>query len=147
MIWLYMGTVFVAGCLIATQAGVNSSLARVLGHPVLAATASFLVGTTALVLCSLGLRRHWPAPAAVEGAPWWIWTGGLLGAFFVVTAAALAPRLGAATLLGLAVAGQLTFAIVLDHYGLVGFPVRHVTPWRVLGAGLLMAGTIMIRRC
>ncbi len=80
-------------------------------------------------------------------APWWVWTGGLLGAVFVVTTAALAPTLGAATLLSIAVAGQMTFALLLDHYGLVGFTVRPLSPWRIVGAALVVAGVVLIRKC
>lgn len=146
MIWLFMTAVFIAGALIAMQAGVNSQLVRFVGHPVIAATVSFVVGTVALALCSLGVGR-WPTIAVLTEAPWWVWTGGLLGAVFVVTTAALAPTLGAATLLSVAVAGQMTFALFLDHYGLVGFAVRPLSAWRVLGAALVVSGVVLIRRC
>ena len=146
MIWLSLCAVFVAGALIAMQAGVNSQLVRFVGHPVIAATVSFVVGTVALALCSLGVGR-WPTIAVLSEAPWWVWTGGLLGAVFVVTTAALAPTLGAATLLSVAVAGQMTFALFLDHYGLVGFAVRPLSVWRVLGAALVVSGVVLIRRC
>ena len=146
MIWLFMTAVFIAGALIAMQAGVNSQLVRFVGHPVIAATVSFVVGTVALAICSLGVGT-WPSIAALTEAPWWVWTGGLLGAVFVVTTAALAPTLGAATLLSVAVAGQMTFALLLDHYGLVGFTVRPLSVWRVLGAALVVSGVVLIRRC
>jgi len=146
MIWLSLCAVFVAGALIAMQAGVNSQLVRFVGHPVIAATVSFVVGTVALALCSLGAGR-WPTIAVLSEAPWWVWTGGLLGAVFVVTTAALAPTLGAATLLSVAVAGQMTFALFLDHYGLVGFALRPLSVWRVLGAALVVSGVVLIRRC
>ena len=146
VIWLFLATVFVAGALIAMQAGVNSQLVRFVGHPLLAATVSFVVGTVALAVCSLGVAR-WPTLASLAAAPWWTWTGGLLGAVFVVTTAALAPTLGAATLLSVAVAGQMTFALLLDHYGLVGFAVRPLSVWRVVGAALVVTGVVLIRRC
>ena len=59
MIWLFLFVVFCLGRLIATQAGVNSQLVRVRRHPLLAATVSFLVGTVALAICSLGVGT-WP---------------------------------------------------------------------------------------
>ncbi len=134
---LYIAIVFAAGALIATQAGVNSQLTRAVGHPVLAATISFVVGTAALLAGSLG--RDGLVDRRRDGgkAPWWAWTGGLLGAVFVVTMAWLAPTLGAATLLSVAIAGQMSFALVLDHYGLVGFPQRSMSSGRALGAVLL----------
>ena len=119
---LYLAIVVAAGALIATQAGVNSQLARAVGHPVFAATISFVVGTAALLVACIAVRGSWTGLATAAQAPWWIWTGGLLGAVFVVTLAWLAPVLGAATLLSVAIAGQMSFALVLDHYGLVGLP-------------------------
>lgn len=144
---LYFAVVFAAGALIATQAGVNSQLGRYVGHPILAATISFLVGSVALLVCSIGVRSTWTGVAAAAAAPWWVWTGGLLGAVFVVTIAWLAPTLGAATLLSVAIAGQMTFALVLDHYGLVGFPQRSMSVGRAIGVGLLVAGVVLIRKC
>jgi transporter family-2 protein len=70
-----------------------------------------------------------------------------MGAVFVSTTAWLAPVLGAATLVSVAVAGQMAFALVLDHYGLVGFPVRTMSLGRAVGAGLLVAGVVLIRKC
>ena len=144
---LYLAIILIAGALIATQAGVNSQLARTTGHPVFAATISFLVGSVALVACSIAVRGAWTGGALLAAAPWWMWTGGLLGAVFVVTTAWLAPILGAGTLLSVAIAGQMTFALVLDHHGLVGFPERGMSPGRALGAGLLVAGVVLIRKC
>jgi transporter family-2 protein len=144
---LYVAIVFVAGALIATQAGINSQLARAVGHPVFAAAISFVVGTAALLLASLFVGTTWTGLATTSQGPWWIWTGGLLGAVFVVTMAWLAPVLGAATLLSVAIAGQMTFALVLDHYGLVGFPQRSMSLGRALGAVLLVGGVVLIRKC
>lgn len=146
MIWVLFVVVFVAGGLVATQAGINAQLARALTSPLLAATVSFVVGTLALGICAVGIRQ-WPDRAAVAGAPWWAWTGGLLGAFFVVVTAALARRMGAGTLISTAIAGQMVFALVLDHYGLAGFEQRSAGFWRFVGAAMLIAGTILVRKC
>ncbi len=147
MLTFYLVLVALAGALIATQSGVNAQLARATGHPVFAATISFLVGTAALLVCAFALRGAWAGPAALMHAPWWIWTGGLMGAAFVAMSAWLAPVLGAATLVSVAVAGQMAFALVLDHYGLVGFPVRSMSAGRAVGAGLLVIGVVLIRKC
>jgi uncharacterized membrane protein YdcZ (DUF606 family) len=34
---------------------------------------------------------------------------------------------------------------VLDHYGAFGFPVHTISPLRVVGAVLLLAGVVLIR--
>ena len=64
---LYLAVVFAAGALIATQAGVNSQLTRAVGHPVLAATISFMVGTAVLLVGSLGVMGSWTTSRIVKG--------------------------------------------------------------------------------
>ena len=78
--------------------------------------------------------------------PGWVWLGGLLGALYVVGVIYLAPRLGAATMIGFIVTGQLLTSLLLDHFGVVGFPLHPVNGWRILGALLLVTGVILIRR-
>ncbi len=48
--------------------------------------------------------------------------------------------------LALAIAGQMSAALLLDHAGLLGLPVRQVTVRHMLGAALLVAGVVLIRR-
>lgn len=69
-----------------------------------------------------------------------------MGAFFVATAAAFAPRLGAATFISITVAAQMITSVVLDQYGLLGFQVRQTSGWRIVGAILLIVGVALIRR-
>lgn len=128
------------------QTGVNSQLSRWMGHPILASLVSFVVGTLALLAYSLILRLPLPAPHSLGRSPWWVWTGGLLGAFFVTATIIVAPRLGAAISIAVIIAGQLLVALALDHFGLLGFPERPLSAWRVLGAVLLVVGVALIRR-
>jgi transporter family-2 protein len=146
MVWLYLLVCLVAGALMPLQAGVNAQLARWVGHPVVASLVSFAVGTLALFAYSAALRPRLPAAAALAEAPWWVWGGGLLGAVFVTAAAAFAPRLGAATFISVTIAGQVLVSVLLDHFGAVGFAERPLTPLRVLGALLLVAGVLIVRK-
>lgn len=134
------------GVLLPVQAGVNAQLRTSLGQPVAAALVSFLVGTAALALGGLLMRVPLPLVAAWGRSPWWHWVGGLIGAAYVAGAIVLAPRLGAATLVAAVVAGQMLASLVLDHYGWVGFPVQEVTPVRLAGAGLIIAGVLLVQR-
>ena len=36
-------------------------------------------------------------------------------------------------------------SLVIDQYGLIGFPEHPITLFRVLGAALLVAGVVLIR--
>ena len=133
-----------AGCMLPFQAALNAQLARFAGHPVMAALISFLVGTLALLSFSVFLR--WPAPSQLLQAPWWLWTGGLMGALFVAGATFLAPRLGVATMLGAVIAGQMVTSLLIDHFGLLGIPKQELTPMRLLGAAILVAGVLLLRK-
>jgi len=146
MPWLLLALALVAGAGLPVQAGVNASMRTYLGRPELAALVNFLVGLVALAAWILALRLPWPEPGEVARAPWWSWTGGLLGAFYVTAVVVLAPRLGVATTIALVVAGQMLASVAIDHYGLFGVPLRPVNAARGLGAALLVAGVVLLRR-
>ena len=106
-----------------------------------------LAGVVALALFLLASGQGLPAPVRVVATPVWMWTaGGLLGATFVASMVLLAPKLGATLLLGAAVAGQLTTALLMDHYGLLGYPQHSISPGRVAGVLLIFAGVYLVRR-
>jgi transporter family-2 protein len=134
------------GLVLPLQAGVNAQLRTQVGHPLVAAFISFLVGTVALAIALVVARIPAPPARTLAGTPGWLWTGGLLGAGYIAVAVVLAPRLGAATLIASVVTGQMLASIVLDHFGWVGFAQHPLTPARGLGALLVVVGVILIRR-
>lgn len=136
----------VAGFGLTVQVGMNAQLRKVLQSANLAALISFTVGTAALILLILLLRTPVPERAAFAAVPWWAWMGGLLGAFYVASSTIVAVELGATTLLGLALLGQLTTALVIDHFGWLGLPVNPITWARVAGVALLGLGVWLISR-
>jgi transporter family-2 protein len=146
MMWLLIAFALLIGALLPLQAGLNSQLRLWLPHPVFAALISFLVGSCILGIVSLFLRVNWISSSRVVSAPWWLWTGGIFGANYVLVALILAPRLGAATLIGLTVTGQMISSVVLDHFGLVGYPLHPLSAGRLLGAAFLLIGTLLIQR-
>jgi len=134
-----------AGALIAIQAPTNAMLGRPLDSPVSAAFVSFVVGTAALGLLAFLLPSR-PDAAGVRALPWYVWLGGLYGAFFVAVAAFGAPRVGVTVLLTSAIAGQLAAAMILDHFGMLGLPRQPIGIERILGLALVIGGVILVRR-
>ena len=138
---------FAVGMLLPFQAGINAQLKGFLGNPVQAALISFLVGTTLLLVITLLMGLPLPTGKVLAGMPWWAWVGGgVCGAIYITMVIFLTPRLGASTTVGLIIAGQLIMSMVLDHFGIVGFAIHPINPWRVAGALLLILGVILIRR-
>ncbi|MEJ7618498.1 MAG: DMT family transporter [Pyrinomonadaceae bacterium] len=146
MLWLYLLMALLAGAMLPLQAGVNSQLARWTNQTVIAGLISFFVGTLAMIAATVVLRPAWPSVGHLAQAPWWSWLGGLLGAYFIAAAIIVVPKLGAALFVAIVVAGQTLVAIILDHYGLLGYAVRPLGAWRIVGVALLLAGVWLIRR-
>jgi transporter family-2 protein len=143
--WVVLLLVMLGGALTALQAPTNALLSRGVGSPVNAALVSFLVGTVVLAACAAVLAVR-PSSDAMRALPWYAWTGGAYGAFFVAIAAYAAPRIGIAPLLVFLIAGQLVAAVALDHFGALGLARQTVTPTRLLGVLLVLAGAIVVRR-
>lgn len=137
--------VLLAGSMIALQAPTNAMLAKAGGSPVLAALISFAVGTAMLLVVWLA-SGHRSAPASFGSLPWYAWVGGLYGAVYVAIAAYAAPRIGLAPLITIGVAGQIGMALWLDHLGALGLPRMPVSGTRLLGALLVVAGVVLVRR-
>ena len=135
---------FAAGVVLTVQVGVNSSLRAAVGHPVMAALISFVIGSAALLAFLLLMRAPWPERAQLTAAPAWVWLGGVLGAFYVVSTIIVGPRLGAAALLALIVLGQLLTSLLVDNFGWLGFPEQPLTLLRLLGALMLFGGVLLL---
>lgn len=92
------------------------------------------------------MRVPLPALDTIRQVSWWKWTGGIIGAIYVTTVIISVPRIGTANLVSLSVAGQLLAAVVLDHYGLLGFAQHPANAWRLLGLALIVGGVLLVVR-
>ncbi|HEY9677771.1 MAG TPA: DMT family transporter [Drouetiella sp.] len=134
-----------AGSLATLQAGINSQL-RLLAGPWWTVCISLAVSVSVTLLVLLVVRAPLPEKALFSGAPWWIWTGGLCGIVFVLAGAVLAPKLGASSYTSAIIAGQILCSVLLDQFGILGFPKHSINVQRLLGIILLAAGVFLIRR-
>jgi bacterial/archaeal transporter family-2 protein len=144
-IWGYLLFALAAGAMLPIQFGINAQLASWLGSSVRASFVSFVVGALALGVVTAALYRDWPSTSRLGDAPWWVWIGGLLGAFYVLGSIVSAPRLGAVTLVALILAGQAVASLVVDHFGWVGFEEHPINTMRLAGVALLAAGVALVR--
>lgn len=146
MSYLFYILALLTGIAITIQAGVNAQLRQALAYPILAAIVSFGIGFVSLVGFQVVSGGAWPTIETLRNLAWWKWTGGIIGALYVTTVIISVPRIGAANLVSLSVAGQLVAAIVLDHYGWLGFSLHPANGWRLLGAMLIMMGVLLVVR-
>ena len=146
---LLLAATALAGGGLAFQAVVNGRMRDFLAHPIHAALASFVIGTAALAVAAavaLAIGAPRPSLARVAQAPWWVWLGGLLGAYYILTTVTILPRVGATVFLAVVVAGQLAAAIAIDHTGAFGVERHPVSAGRIAGGVLLVLGVLLVRR-
>lgn len=145
MTWWIIALPLLAGVLLPLQAGINSQLARSIDSVLAAALISFAVGTLALLSLVL-LQRELPPLDSLRQLQGWHWLGGLLGAFFIATAAYASPRTGALVFMLLVLAGQMTMALLLDHFGWAGYREAPLSPGKLAGLGLVVIGIWLVQR-
>lgn len=132
------------GGLIALQPAINAGLGRATGN-LAAALVSFAIGTVLLAVL-VGLSGQAEGLGSTFSVPWYYLLGGVLGAAWVFTALVTVSAIGAGGVAAATITGQLTGSIILDRLGILGLVETPITPGRVLGVVLLLAGTYLIVR-
>jgi transporter family-2 protein len=134
----------VAGGLIAAQAPINAELGKTTGT-LAAALVSFLVGTVALAAV-LVLSGKAGGLTHTFDVSWYYLLGGFLGAIYVFNALVAVSAIGAGGVAAATIFGQLAASVAIDRLGLFGLDEVPLTPDRVFGVVLLLAGTVLVVR-
>ena len=145
--WHLYVSAAVAGMLNAVQSGANATLNKTLGQPFLAAL--IVLGVSAAGFLAVGAATGnlaWPEPGRWGRVPWWGWVGGLLGASVLASQLWAAREIGADPFMGIVVTAAVVASLVLDHFGLVGFEEHPAGLRRIVGAGLMVGGVVLIAR-
>ncbi len=135
-----------AGVALGCQVVINSKLGAGLGSALWASLASLLIGAVSLFLIQIVWRAPWPAAGSVTAISLWTWCGGLLGAAYLTGVVVSVGRLGAASTVALVVFGQISTAVLLDHFGFLMTTAHPISAPRVLGGILLLIGVILVTR-
>lgn len=131
------------GGFVALQAPINAQLGRSIGS-FQAATFSFLVGTALLTTITLLSSDGIGALSGVKSVPWYYLIGGLLGAAYVTVVLITVKTLGAGGVTAATISGQLTLALIIDHFAVAGVDKQPITLQRALAVLLLAAGTFLM---
>ncbi len=133
-----------AGGLIAVQAPINAGLGRSTGS-LPAALVSFGIGTIALAAIVV-LSGKAGGLGSTFDVSWYYLLGGLLGAVYVTNALIAVSAIGAGGVAAATITGQLAASVVIDRLGLFGLDEIALSPGRLVGVGLLLAGTVLVVR-
>jgi bacterial/archaeal transporter family-2 protein len=145
MQYIFFILAFLCGAIYPIQGSLNGKLLTHTGNSILTAIISFLAGLIGLIIFGLINKTPWSQIMAAKNAPWYAFTGGLLGAFYVATVVLVLPRLGMALTFSLIVAGQIVISVIMDHFGLLGNPVREISLGKLVGLVLLVVAVVLIR--
>ncbi|KAG0263378.1 hypothetical protein BG011_008900 [Mortierella polycephala] len=138
----------VGGIFIASQGAINAKLGQYTGQG-LSSVIVFCIGAVASVVYFLIEVKGKPPTnlsMMMAKAPWWSWTGGVVGAVFVIITILAIPKLGAGTTTAIIVSAQLVFSCIIDHFQIFEIPFRPYTVWRGLATISLIGSVVVIAK-
>lgn len=146
MSWLIVLIALAAGAANPFQSGSNAEL-QSHAHAALWTTVwVYASGLAGVLLVQMFVRQPLPSAAALQGAPWWAWVGGIVSIAATVAGLTLAHRLGAGLFTALTIAASVAVSLLLDARGWLGFRQHAASPLRLLGGLFLIAGVWLVAR-
>ncbi|MGE5139293.1 MAG: DMT family transporter [Rudaea sp.] len=137
----------VIGIIGGISVGLQGAIAGAMSQRVGGTSGSFIIHLSGAFLSgALLLARGGEQIANWRTLPWYMLGAGAFGVILYITLGQTLPRLGATGAISLIIIGQLTTALLIDHFGLFGVPVRPVDGLRIFAVLLLFAGGYLILR-
>lgn len=134
-----------SGILMAVQGALNGALSKVVGTW----ETTFIVHLIGVVLLGVMLfgfsvgKLSW---SAMQSAPWYTYLGGIVSVFIIYLVAASIPKIGAANATTAIIVGQVTMAVVIDHFGLFGLGGEPFSYKQGIGVLFLAVGAKLLLR-
>lgn len=140
---IYPAIMLSAGIGIPIMAALNSNLGLKLESTALATAIVFLVG---LVISTIYLLQvdGMPGPVFRQGVPWYLYLGGSLVAFYVLSVTWVSPRFGVGNAISFVLLGQLIAISVIDQFGIFGANQVSLTLKRGIGLLLMVVGVFLV---
>lgn len=134
----------ISGIAMAIQGTMNSSLSQ--KTSLLSATlVVHIIGTLVSLIAALAwrsplLKFHWVS------VPWYLYLGGILSVLIVGLVAISIPKVGVCNATTAIIIGQVSMAVLIDHFGWFGMSRLPWTPWQLVGIALFAAGAKLLFR-
>ena len=134
----------ISGIAMAIQGTINSSLS--LKTSLLSATlVVHIIGTLVALVTVLA----WRAPLLKYNwmsVPWYLYLGGLLSVLIVGLVAISIPRVGVCNATTAIIIGQVSMAVLIDHFGWFGMSRLPWNSTQLIGIALFAAGAKLLFR-
>ena len=134
-----------AGFAGSVQAAVLGRLGDKVGTVEAVGFSTLVAGMTG-ILVLLVARRSLAGVHQGFHQPVWMWLGGILSAFIVLSITFAAPKIGVAAAIGLVITGNLVVAAAIDRFGWFGVTSIPLEWSRIVGILLLAGGATLVLR-
>ncbi|MGM0471683.1 MAG: DMT family transporter [Bacillota bacterium] len=136
---LFLLVALTAGVAMAVQGSLNSVLGKIIGFW----EATFIVHVIAVLVVAglifiVGLNKG--DFSKFTQVPWYIYLGGILNVIILYGVVVSIPELGVANATTLIIVGQVTTAVIIDHFGFWGLDKVPFQWMKLLGLALLAIG-------
>ena len=131
----------IAGAVVGFQRALNGEINEYSHQSFTTSLLNFITGTSLLVILILiGLATNQMSLVALPTGPWWIYTGGLIGIFYIAFTSTIVQHLGVLTFTLFSVGGQLVGSLVIDFV----LPTNgvHVSAYLITGIVMTYLGVI-----
>lgn len=142
--WRFLGVC--TGACSTVQITINGQLGLVLHSPIHAALVSFIVGSLSLFTMVCIQRPKLQICRPEQGKnPWWMWTGGFLGALYVMGNAWISPKTGIGMAVVIGLLGLMSAGLLIDQTGMLGAVKKPVRWQQIVFLVLMFIGVCVIR--
>lgn len=134
----------ISGITMAIQGTINSSLSQKTSL-ISATLVVHIIGTLVALISVIA----WRAPLLKHpwsSIPWYLYLGGVLSVIIVGLVAVSIPKVGVCNATTAIIIGQVSMAVLIDHFGWLGVSRLPWSPWQLVGIGFFAAGAKLLFR-
>lgn len=125
----------IAGTVVGVQRAFNGQINEHSGQSFTTSLLNFITGTSFLfLLLVVGTITHHAHFSAIPDGPWWMFTGGTIGVFYIAFTSTIVQHLGVLAFTLFSIGGQLVGALIIDLL----IPTAGVNVSWYLVAGIVM---------
>ena len=138
----YIIIMFCAGIGIPLMAAMNARMGRLIGSPSASAMVLFAAAFVIATLVTAATSGFAPLKA-LDTAPAYLFIGGLLIAFYLLSISWIAPRFGLGNAIFCVLIGQLAASTAIDLFGLFGAAQKPLSFYGLAGLAFMAVGVTL----
>jgi transporter family-2 protein len=128
------------------MASSNGMLGKSFGSPFTATLAVFIFASMLIGLIVILTNNPGLSISSISNTNWKMWLGGVIVVMNIITFTIVPQKIGASNMIVIFIAGQILSSVIVEHFGLLNFPVHTVNWYRVLGLTLIIFGVMFVKK-